>query len=348
MPTLFSLLEKIWIKDLREESLLGKGTIYALSGFSNFNGGVRFYNNIEEHILRGGKCRVILGGSANMRMSSKQIVSKLMDIGCNVGIINRKAIFHAKCYGFESESYKSLVVSSGNFTSRGLTQNVEASLMLNNADMHNLNFSWEVLFDKIESQKLDYYKATTLKDAPFWRLLFDEEGQKSEDESIGYSTMILTLSHSDTARIQAGKGTNASLGTQYFWLSKDSFDFFPALNQKNKRGSKNAYQALINVKYKDLNDKQVETRITFEADNNLDFRLGTGILKGTGIASEGDMAALTRIDEKDYEMRIFQFGTNLYTELLRYAVNYIGHQGKRYGYIENDKFFKILKIHKFQ
>ena len=100
--------------------------------------------------------------------------------------------------------------------------------------------------------------------------------------------------------------------------------------------------------YKDLNDKKKEERVTYEAENNLDFRLGTGALRGTNIAFEGDMAALTRLSEKDYELRIFQIGTPIFLELQKYAINFIGHMGKRYGYIDNETFNKILKKYHYK
>lgn len=338
--TLMSLLEKVWINDIRKQNLQGKGTLYILSGFSNFNGGVRFYNYLESHIKKGGECRVILGGSSSQNMSSKQVVRKLLEIGCQVGVVNRKAIFHSKCYGYQNEQYKTLIVSSGNFTSRGLTQNIEASIIIENDDF-TMTFDWNKLFNGIEGQKLDFYKATLEEDNPVWDILFDEDRGKSVEEQSLRQTMIMTLSHSDTARIQAEPRTNAAKGTQYFWLSKDSYDFFPPLDLKNSRGVKNAYQTLIEMNYIDLNLKS-EVRVTFEADNNLDFRLGTGELKNTKVADEKDMVAITRKDYKSYEMRIFKKDSKIYNNLLPYATNFIGNQGKRFGYIANDKFKTLI------
>ena len=126
----------------------------------------------------------------------------------------------------------------------------------------------------------------------------------------------MTLSHIDVARIQAEPKTNASKGTQYFWLSKDSFDFFPPLDLKNERGTKNAYQTLVSMKYVDL-DVIDTVRVTFEADNNLDFRLGTSRLKNTRIADEGDMVAITRTGFDTYEMRIFKRILTDMTDLFR-------------------------------
>lgn len=345
VPNLLSLLEKIWISDLKERNLLGSGTMYILSGFSNFNGGVRFYNHIEQHISKGGKCRIIFGGSSKQRMSSQQVVKKLLDIGCDVGIINRKAIFHAKCYGYGYHEGSSLIVSSGNFTSRGLTQNIESSIYLDYNDIRNSGFDWETLFEQIRSQKFEYYQASNSLDAPFWNLLFDESRGRVEEESGDtYATMLITLSSSDTARINAEPGTKAAQGSQYFWLSKDAFDFFPVLNIPNKRGYKKTYQTLINVDYKDLNIQHVE-RVTFEAENNVDFRLGTTRLRNTKIARQGDLAALTRIGEEDYELRIFRQESTEYNDLIPYAAIFIGQQGKRYGYIDNTTFYKKLKLH---
>lgn len=95
--------------------------------------------------------------------------------------------------------------------------------------------------------------------------------------------------------------------------------------------------------YIDLGLKGVEERVTFEAENNLDFRLGTGQLKYSSIAQAGDMAAITRRGEHEYEMRIFHADTQIFRNLLSYAINFIGHQGKRYGYIDNTSFYKKIK-----
>ena len=193
-PTLMSLLEKIWIKDLKSKRLMGKGTFYILSGFSNFNGGVRFYNCIEKHIADGGRCEVILGGSTSQNMSSQQVVKKLLEIGCKGGVVNRKAIFHAKCYGYQTDGYKTLIVSSGNFTSRGLTQNIEASLLLENEDF-NMDFDWNHVMNQIRKQKIDYYEASLNEQNLVWKLLYDEfRGKTIEDKQSLFQTLIMTLS----------------------------------------------------------------------------------------------------------------------------------------------------------
>lgn len=155
--------------------------------------------------------------------------------------------------------------------------------------------------------------------------------------------MIVTLSHSDTARIQADPGTNASKGTQYFWLSKGTFDFFPALTEPNKRGIKNTYSTIINMNYIDIGVIG-RTRVTFEADNNLDFRLGTGALRNTKVAEKDDLALISRISEYDYELRVLKKDDTRYPALLRYAVSYIGNYGKRFGFISNSDLQSILGI----
>lgn len=341
---LLSHLEHIWIDDLTSNDFVGKGSMYVLSGFSNFNGGVRFYPWIQDHIQRGDKCRIILGGSSSQNMSSRQIVGKLLDIGCDVGIVNRKAIFHAKCYGFKYQDFSSLVVSSGNFTSKGMTQNIEASMLLDHNDMKGFSFDWDEMFKTIQSQKIEYYPVTPNPTAPFWKLLFDEEkGRIQDDKDDSFQTLLITLSNSDTARIQAQPGTDEGKGSQYFWLSKDSYDFFPALTIPNKRGYKRTFSTLISMDYIDLGLKGVEERVTFEAENNLDFRLGTGQLRYSSIAQAGDLAAITRRGEHEYELRIFHADSHLYKNLLSYAINFIGHQGKRYGYLDNTSFYMLLK-----
>jgi len=210
--------------------------------------------------------------------------------------------------------------------------------------MLSFHFDWDMMFESIKAQKFEYYPASNNPDAPFWKLLFDEKRGhvEEEDATDSYTTMLITLSSADTIRVNAEKGTRENLGSQYFWLSKDAFDFFPVLDIPNKRGWKKTYQTLINVEYKDLGIRH-EERVTFEAENNVDFRLGTTRLRNTKIAKQGDLASLTRVGEKDYEMRIFRQGTAEYNEFIQYAVTFIGHQGKRYGYIDNASFYAKLK-----
>ena len=84
--------------------------------------------------------------------------------------------------------------------------------------------------------------------------------------------------------------------------------------------------------------REEEVRVTFEAENNLDFRLGTGPLRYTGLAQSGDIAAISRVGESRYEIRLYRQGSTTYPKLAPYAVNFIGHQGKQYGFISNQEF----------
>ncbi len=335
---LLHMLEQTWVRGKTP----GDGTFYIISGFSNYNGGVRFYDTFKNHINQGGSCVAFLGGSTSQKLSSQQVVEQLLEIGCKVYVINRKRILHAKCYGHSSEKGESLVVSSGNFTGPGMSQNIEASLFLEEEYVKKMGFSWKELTANFFKQRWDIYEPT-LKDKthPAWKLLYDEIGSTVKLEDEQEVTMLITLVHADTARIQAEPRDVAGKGTQYFWLSKDSYDFFPALTIKNSRGEKATYSAFINMNYVDIGFVD-RCRVTFEADNNLDFRLGTAKLRYSKIAKEGDMAAITRISEFDYELRIIKQESDLYTRLSPYAINFIGHRGKKYGYLSNNDFFRLL------
>lgn len=341
-PTLLKLLDNMWIKSHKE----GEGTLFIISGFANYNGGVRFYPYFTRHIQKGGKIVAYIGGSTAQRLSSIQVVEALLECGAEVNVVNRKRLLHAKCYGYKTPNDEELVVTSGNFTGPGMSQNAEAAILIEKEYIDKMKFSWTNFVDSISSQKWDIYKVpledVSGKKDPVWSLLYDEvHGTTKIDESQEV-TMVITLSHSDTARIQAEPGTKAGLGTQYFWLSKGTFDFFPALTEKNNRGVKNTYSCTINMNYIDLNLIQ-EARVTFEADNNLDFRLGTGAFRYTKKAKENDLALITRISDYDYELRIVPCEAEHYNTLLAYATSYIGNYGKRFGYISNSDLFKIIR-----
>lgn len=342
-PSLLKMLDNMWIKD----NAIGDGTLYIISGFANYNGGVRFYPLFSQHIQKGGKITAILGGSKSQRLSSIQVVSALLQCGADVNVINRKRLVHAKCYGFKSRSSEGLVVTSGNFTGPGMSQNAEAAIHIDHKNIIDMKFSWDSLVESVFRQKWDIYSLDvadmTLKRNPGWTLLYDEIGDVGKLEDEQEVTMVITLSHADTARIQASQGTDAAKGTQYFWLSKGTFDFFPALTDKNKRGFKNTFSCDVNMNYIDLGIIKRE-KVTFEADNNLDFRLGTGALRYSKLAAENDMALITRVSEYDYELRIIRSNSKNYEILLKYATTYIGNFGKRFGYIGNDELNTILKL----
>ena len=343
-PTLLKLLDKMWMKN----HTAGSGTLYIISGFANYNGGVRFYPYFTRHVQSGGRIVAFIGGSTAQRLSSLQVAEALLECGAEVNIVNRKRLLHAKCYGYKTTTDEELVVSSGNFTGPGMSQNAEAAIHIEKDSIQNMNFSWDDFVQSILQQKWDIYSLDKSdidnKKNPAWTLLYDEvHGTVKIDESQEL-TMVITLSHSDTARIQADPGSKAGLGTQYFWLSKGTFDFFPALTEKNNRGIKNTYSCTINLNYIDLNTLQ-KARVTFEADNNLDFRLGTSALRYTIIANENDLALITRLSEYDYELRIVPSDSNIYPLLLAYATSFIGNYGKRFGYIGNTELFDIIKNH---
>lgn len=337
---LINMLEQVWVRDKTP----GDGNFYIISGFANYNGGVRFYKVFQEHIAQGGSCIAILGGSNSQNLSSQQVVEALLGVGCRVYLINRKRILHAKCYGSENNQGESLIVSSGNFTGPGMSQNIEASVLIEGESLRVSHFAWGELIESLLGQNWEVYEPKLHdREDPAWRLLYDEVGggiRLPEEQEV---TLVVTLSHSDTVRIQANYGDVASLGSQYFWLSKDSYDFFPPLTLRNKRGNKTTYSTLINLNYLDIGVIDEECRVTFEAENNLDFRLGTGKLRYTKIAREGDIAAISRLGETDYTLKIFTNTSPCYHDLLRYAINFIGNEGKRCGYISNLDYSIIIR-----
>ncbi|MDQ7733788.1 phospholipase D-like domain-containing protein [Halomonas sp. SpR1] len=333
-----NILEDMWIRSLRR----GDGTIFIISGFANYNGGARFYKILKEHTENGGRVVAILGGSASQRLSSKQVVHALLECGAEVFLINRKRILHAKCYGFLTENgEQSAVITSGNFTAPGLSQNIEASVYLKNQALSDSSFSWCDLVNKMFDQNWQYYQCLIDPLSPHWNLLYDETPQSYALDEVDQETLIVKLVPTDTNRILANPGDISGRGSQYFWLSKDCFDFFPPLTIRNQRGWKGTLSAFINLNYVDLGISD-QVRITFEAENNLDFRLGTGRLRYTKMAEPGDLACITRISEDSYELRIIRQNNPAYQRLDLFAPNFIGSRGKRYGYIDSQQFFSIL------
>jgi len=333
-----SMLEDVWIRSHKP----GNGTLYILAGFANYNGGARFYKTFKEHTEKGGKIVAFLGGSSSQRTTSRQVVEALLECGADVNITNRKSLMHAKCYGIKTDEGEKLIVSSGNFTGPGMAQNVEAALLLGTDVTAQMGFSWDELSNGMLRQNWITHKPKVLNpQQPAWGLLYDETPGAITIDQSEKSTMIIKLGHADTARIMARSGTLASKGTQYFWLSKDCFDFFPALTIRNNRGYKGTLSALITLHYIDLGKTDNNCRVTFEAENNLDFRLGTGFLRNKRLAKKDDLACISRVGEDEYELRIIQKDSRNYNSLLSYAISFIGHQGKQYGFIENEQFEEI-------
>ncbi len=337
---LVSLLERIWLR----EKFLGKGTIYIVSGFANYNGGVRFFPFFARHVESGGQVVAVFAGSSNQNLTSQQVVRELLGCGADVHIVNRKRPMHAKCYGSKSGKGELAVVTSGNFTGPGMAQNVEMAVLLDQSTTRDMGFSWEAMVDKMLRQPWDIQTASLGQplSAPVWQLLYDEEASRIPLDGAGETTMVVILGHSDTARINAKPGSNQAQGTQYFWLSRDCYDFFPALTLLNKRGEKRTYSCLIQMYFIDLG-REEEIRVTFEAENNSDFRLGTGPLRHTGRAKRRDIAAISRVGESRYELRLHRQGTETYRPVLAYAVNFVGHRGKQYGFLSNQEFGRILE-----
>jgi hypothetical protein len=253
---LLRMLEEIWVRSHKP----GDGTFYIISGFGNYNGGVRFFPTFRHHIEDGGGIRAFFGGSASQRLTSRQLVQEMLGIGAEVTIVLRKRILHAKCYGVESDGKQELVVTSGNFTGPGMSQNVEAALLLDSETAARMGFSWGALAASIQGQNwLAYKPSLDDLESPAWKLLYDEyEVPPAIDESEEV-TMVVSLGHADTARIQASPGTDAGKGTQYFWLSRDAFDFFPPLTIRNERGVKATFSCMIDLNYIDL--KQTRKRL---------------------------------------------------------------------------------------
>ena len=218
--------------------------------------------------------------------------------------------------------------------------------MLDDAFLQRSGFSWQILSDEILAQKWEiYHPDLNAPDEPAWQLLYDESyGATPVLEESYQMTLLVTLGHSDTARIQAYPGTDAGKGSQYFWLSKDCFDFFPPLTIKNRRGWKGTYACIVTLHYLDIDVTDYRCRVTYEADNNRDFRFGTGQLRYTRVAKQGDLAAISRVGENEYTLKIFSRGNREFDALIPHATTFIGHQGKRYGFIPNSELKKMAGI----
>lgn len=194
--TLLKLLDNMWIKD----HSVGAGTLYIISGFANYNGGVRFYPYFTRHVQSGGKIVAYIGGSTAQRLSSIQVVEALLECGAEVNVVNRKRLLHAKCYGYKTPDDEELVVTSGNFTGPGMSQNAEAAIRVEKEHIQEMNFSWTEFVKSISEQKWDIHQLSVAdvveKKDPAWTLLYDEvHGTTKIDESQEV-TMVITLSHS--------------------------------------------------------------------------------------------------------------------------------------------------------
>ena len=336
---LLAMLETLWLG----EQPAGDGTMYVVSGFANYNGGVRFYPVFRDHVDNGGKVVAILAGSARQKLTSRQVVTALLECGVEVHIVNRKRPMHMKSYGAATSTGELIVVTSGNFTGPGMAQNVEMAVLLDRPSTRELGFSWRSLVAHMFQQGWSVSRPRLGSSSGAWQLLYDEEASTVVLEETDEVTMVLRLGHADTVRINAAPATEEAKGTQYFWLSKDCYDFFPPLTILNRRGRKRTYSSKVRVYFADL-PRTSTMRVTFEAENNLDFRLGTGPLRGTGLAAPGDWAALSRTEESRYELRLYRHDNPIATALAEQAIHLIGHQGKRYGFLPNDEFRVVAGV----
>ncbi|HLX07152.1 MAG TPA: restriction endonuclease [Thermoanaerobaculia bacterium] len=336
---LVDMLERVWVRGKP-----GDGTLYVLSGFGNYNGAVRFLDTFARHIGAGGEVISFFAGSTGQSLTSKQLVTSMLKVGAVVNVVNRKRLLHAKCYGASRTKGESLIVSSGNFTGPGMGLNVESSVLISDQALKQAGFSWANAVNSLLDQAWDIYQPTLdNQTTPAWKLLYDEYERDLVLDESEESTLLILLGHSDTARIQAARGSPAGKGTQYFWLSKDSVGFFPPLTIRNQRGYKATFSCLISLHYVDLGIA-AEARVTLEAENNVDFRLGTARLRYTRLAKSGDIAALSRVGEREYELRIVAAGTPKHARVFSHMVNFIGHQGKRYGFVDNAEFSALIGV----
>ena len=331
---LVPLLERVWLR----EHEMGDGTLYIVSGFANYNGGVRFFPVFRRHIEQGGRVVAIFGGSTQQKLTSQQVVRELLNCGAEIHLVNRKRLMHVKSYGSKTCNGEMLVVTSGNFTGPGMAQNVEMAILLDQTTTRSLRFSWDAMIEAMLAQRWDFYQPNLANTtSPAWQLLYDEKSSRIVLDETNEVTLILSLGHADTVRINARSGTAQAQGTQYFWLSRDCYDFFPPLIIPNQRGHKKTYSCLIEMDFVDLGHKE-EVRVTFEAENNLDFRLGTGPLRHSKLAQTGDITAISRVGETRYELRLYRQNTPAHRALAPYATNFIGNRGKQYGFISNQEF----------
>lgn len=68
---LVSILERVWLRDHTR----GDGTSYLVSGFGNYNGGVRFFPVFRRHVKAGGNVLAIFGGNTRQRLTSSNSVA---------------------------------------------------------------------------------------------------------------------------------------------------------------------------------------------------------------------------------------------------------------------------------
>lgn len=74
---LVNILERVWVR----EHTPGDGTMFIVSGFGNYNGGVRFFETFKQHRANGGEVVAVFAGSTSSRLTSKQVVKEMLECG---------------------------------------------------------------------------------------------------------------------------------------------------------------------------------------------------------------------------------------------------------------------------
>lgn len=337
-----TVLERLW------SNLPSDSTIYIASAFANQSGVLTIAKKIDRHTDAGGEVHCFLAGSPHQALASKQAVKELLRSGAHVYLLNRKRILHSKMYGVLDGASETLVVSSGNLTGPGLSLNVESTLVLDPELVETIGFSWTdweaSLLDAFDWHRPDLANIDDPAD-PAWKLTFDETGGRpvhvpGEEDEEGRRDEILAFSlvHNDVSRIQDGD----NVGTQYFFLSRYHSHYFPPLQDRTRDDAKTTFSTEVSVEFLDIGETKDDVSVTFEAYNNLDFRLLTTPLKGTGVAGEGDIAVLAREDDASYKLRTLRQGTQEYNRVLPYLINEIGNRGKRFGWVPRSEVAGVL------
>lgn len=317
-------------------------TLYAASGFVEQGGVLPFVRTLRGHIEHGGKVKCFFGGSPSQSMASRQAVVELLGLGADVRLLNRKKIFHSKMYGVGGDVKASLVVSSGNFTGPGIALNVESSIVLRGTAFAQSGFSWDEWERALSKFAWHIPRLSTVNDStdPAWKLTFDEthgRADAGEDAPGPEEVLAVTLSPIDVARVQS----STYKGTAYLWLSRYMTGYFPTMSVRTKPSAKTTFSADLELEFVDLGTTKT-VRVTFEAYNNLDFRLGVGPLRGTGLAKAGDIALLRRVDDTHYRLKLLHQKSRLARRLDPYLIHHIGHKGKRYGMIPHRMVRKVV------
>lgn len=332
------ILSGIWGK-APEESVL-----YAAAGFVDLGGVLPFVNAFKKHIEDGGGVRCFFAGSPSSALASRQAVHELLSIEASVRLLSRRKMFHSKLYGVSANSADRLVVSSANLTGNGLAMNVESTLIVGSELLSRCGFSWTEWERKVE-EGFEWHEPSlaSSRDAsdPAWKLTYDEKRGAPQAEPPSPSTdeaLVTTLSAIDVARVK----DPTYAGTPYFWLSRYVMDYFPPLVVRTRPGAKKTFTADVEVDFLNIGQTKKVT-VTFEAYNNKDFRLLVSPLKGTKVAKEGDIAILYRVGADQYKLKVLDARSRDAGRLRPYMITFVGHKGKRYGFVPIGMVKRLLR-----